>query len=284
MSSDAPAISTAPIRRLTLDDLQGCFLLATDRDWPVEEKKWHLLFEIGSVYGIDDPDGGLAGMVVCTPYGRELSAIGMMVVAKRHERRGLGGRLMRHAMEQSGTATTWLTATAFGQPLYEKLGFRIISQITTYLSEAHLLPQGDLVSRQATQADLPAILELDRAAFGAPRAELLTRLLARAEAFRVIDSAGGITGFGASWQTTEFACLSPVVAEDMDAALGLLSDLARVTPCRVRIDADHRFPRLHAWAEAHGLQKGFQNAVMIHGEPLPGDRARVFTPTMMALG
>ncbi|WP_394839266.1 GNAT family N-acetyltransferase [Pendulispora rubella] len=284
MASDAFAATTAPIRRLTLEDMPACFHLATDRDWPIEEKKWRLLFEIGAVYGIDDPAGGLAGMVVCTPYGREVSAIGMMVVARRHERRGLGGRLMRHAIEQAGTATTWLTATAFGQPLYAKLGFRVASEMTTYMGEIQPVPQGEPISRRATETDLPGILALDGAAFGAPRKELLTRLMGRAEVFRVIDSPGGITGFGASWRSTQTACLSPVVAEDMDAALGLFADLARDTPGRVRVDADHRFPRLRAWAEAHGLQNSFQTAVMIYGEPLPGDRARVFAPTMQALG
>jgi len=284
MTSDAFAARTPPIRRLSLDDLQVCFDLARDRDWPIEEKKWRLLFEIGAIYGIDDPAGGLAGMVVNTPYGREVSAIGMMVVAKRHERQGLGGRLMRHAMEHAGTATTWLTATDLGQPLYEKLGFRVIGQITTHFGEIRVVPQGAPISRIATLADLPAILALDGAAFGAPRAELLTRLHARAEVFRVVDSPAGIVGFGVSWRSTELAVLAPVVAQDMDMALGLFSDLARDTGGPARIDVDHRFPRLHEWAEAHGLEKRFQNAVMIHGAPLPGDRARVFSPTMMALG
>ena len=61
-----------------------------------------------------------------TRYGSDLAAIGMMLVADRHGRKGLGGRLLRHALAQAGDAVVYLTATAYGRPLYERLGFRAI--------------------------------------------------------------------------------------------------------------------------------------------------------------
>ncbi len=87
-----PAHANLPIRQLSMADLSACVELAADRDWPPEEHKWRLLFRVGEVYGIDDPAGGLAGVVVLTRYGEELAAVGMMVVASRYGHQGLGLR------------------------------------------------------------------------------------------------------------------------------------------------------------------------------------------------
>ena len=82
-----------PVRRLTPADLPAIVELAADRDWPPEENKWRLMFAVSEPFGVDDPAGGLAGAVVLTRYGASLAAIGMMLVAARHGRKGLGSRL-----------------------------------------------------------------------------------------------------------------------------------------------------------------------------------------------
>ncbi len=60
------ATADLPVRRLSAADLPACLDLAADRNWPREEHKWRLLFEVSEVYGLDDPAGGLAGTVVLT--------------------------------------------------------------------------------------------------------------------------------------------------------------------------------------------------------------------------
>jgi hypothetical protein len=37
------------IRRVTLDELSDCLVLARDRGWLPAETKWRLLFEVGTV-------------------------------------------------------------------------------------------------------------------------------------------------------------------------------------------------------------------------------------------
>ena len=112
-----PGVTVPPIRRLGQADLPGCLALAADRQWAAEERKWSLLLRIGEVYGVDDPAGGLAGTVVLTRYGHRLAAVGMMLVASRHGRRGLGQALMTHAVRAAAGATVFLYATAQGRPL-----------------------------------------------------------------------------------------------------------------------------------------------------------------------
>jgi GNAT superfamily N-acetyltransferase len=158
--------TTWPIRRLTPADLPDCLLLAQDRHWPAEKHKWQLLFAVGDVHGIDDPAGGLAAAVVSTRYGPELAAIGMMLVAARHERQGVATRLMRHALANTDAATIWLTATDYGRPLYEKLGFRAIDHCTLY--SGHFQPHEPTTprSRPVAEADLPALAAVDAEVLG----------------------------------------------------------------------------------------------------------------------
>ena len=108
-------MSLSDIRRLTIDDLTGCLELAANRDWPREEHKWRLLFDVGEVYGIVEPGAGVVATTIVTRYGGG-AAISMVLVAARHERKGLGGRLMRHALERSGDGAVMLYATEFGRP------------------------------------------------------------------------------------------------------------------------------------------------------------------------
>ncbi|MCG5220641.1 GNAT family N-acetyltransferase [Streptosporangium sp. KLBMP 9127] len=270
-----------PVRRLDTGDLAACLRLAVEREWRPEEHKWRLLFEIGDVYGIDDPDGGLAGTVICTPYGDEVAAISMMLVAKRFERRGLGGRLMSHAMERAGTATICLTATEYGRTLYERLGFRGISRCTTYSGQLRREPVDG--SRPATASDLSEIFALDAEVFGAPRTELLTRLPDFAEEIWVADGADGIAGYGAAWRNIDEAVIGPVIAQDTATALALISDLSAAVDGPVRLELDHRHPALIAWAADHGLVNRFSTVVMECGKPLPCDATRLFNPVMQAL-
>ncbi len=121
------------IQPLTSADLPGCLALARDRGWLPEERKWRLLFDLAVVYGVRDPPGELAGVAVLTRYGTEFAVIGMMLVATRYGRRGLGRALMNRALADVGDAIVFLHATPVGRPLYEKLGFVPAGLSHTYL-------------------------------------------------------------------------------------------------------------------------------------------------------
>ena len=149
-------IAGQPVRRLTIADVEACSVLAVDRDWEPAPEKWRLLFELGEVYGVDDPAGGLAGAVALTRYGPGLAAVGKMLVARRHGRQGLGGRLMAHVLDQAGDTVTCLIATEYGRPLYERLGFGAIDRSVRYigpLAAGQPGPAGPGL-REASPADL----------------------------------------------------------------------------------------------------------------------------------
>lgn len=286
-----PTLSTLPIRRLTFRDLTACADLSQDRGWPREDHKWGLLLSAGTGYGIDDPDGGgLIAACVVTEYGPHerpgLGAIGMVLVAEQHARKGLGSRLMRHVVEGAGTTPLTLHATPNGRPLYEQLGFKTTGRAEMVCGP--FTPGGplpDVATRPATAEDLPAIVRLDTEVFGLDRTHVLTRLPAFVDQLRVSEADGTITGYAGAWPNMETHVIGPLVAPDTETAKALIASLAAGSDRPLRTDIDVRHEELLAWVKERGLAPIAFNAVMTYGIPeLPGDWTRRFAPLTVAAG
>jgi GNAT superfamily N-acetyltransferase len=285
-----PPLSDLPIRRLTPRDLTACADLSEDRGWPREEHKWGLLLAAGTGYGIDDPDGGLVSACVVTDYGPPnrpaLSAIGMMLVAERHARRGIGRRLMQYVAEQADTTPLTLHATPYGRPLYEGLGFKVTGRAE--MVRGPFTPGGpapSVATRAATAEDLSAMLRLDAEVFGPDRTHVLTRLPAFADQLRVAEDGGELIGFAAAWPNMDTHVIGPLIARDTETAKALVASLAAGTDRPLRTDIDVRHEELLAWIKERGVESQAFNAVMTYGAPeLPGDWTRRFAPLTVAAG
>jgi GNAT superfamily N-acetyltransferase len=288
------------IRRLGVDDLRSCAALAIDRGWWPERGKWALMLAASEAYGVDAPDGeGLAGSVVLTRWGTGRAAIGMMLVASRFGGMGLGRALMEHTLTAAGEDTAVsLFATSSGRPLYDKLGFQPVRRSVAFRgrfrapqgddgkkSEARVGSPGTLGDvRVATEADLPAIFTLDRAAYGADRERILTRMPGFADRFLVFETSAGIAGYGAAWRTEAFLVIGPLIAPDGAAARRLVTELAAGSPVAVRLDLDPDRPELPAWARSCGLMATERTVAMTRGDlTVRGIPAHVYTPISVAM-
>ncbi len=291
MLTDRDRVPFPPIRRLGPEDQRRCVALSLDRGWSPEETKWSLLLEEAEAFGIDAPDGGLAGAVVLARYGPDLASVGMMLVAGRYSRRGLGKALMAHLLAHAGRATVTLFATDAGRPLYTKLGFRVVRASASFVGGfrqaggAARSVRSGAGTRPATDADMRAILRVDKAAFGADRGYLLRRLPAFAERMRVLETDDGITGYAAAWRNGNIVVIGPVVAASGADARRLIADLAAQVRGPVRLDLDPDRPELPDWALSRGLEPVSRTAVMVHGAwpSRGGDHNRLFTPISVAL-
>src|ERR1700734_2699448 len=140
---------------------------------------------------------------------------------------------MEHVLTEAGDATVTLFATDLGRPLYEKLGFLPVRRNVSFVGAfrpgpagasaraGHRAPAGaGGFARAATDADLPAILAVDRAAFGADRGRIVSRLPGFADRIAVLadhphhaddphhgdhpyhgdDPRHGIRGYAAAWR------------------------------------------------------------------------------------
>ena len=287
MPTSLTALDQLPIRLLDTGDLLACADLSEDRGWPREEHKWGLLLSAGTGYGIDDPTGkGLIAACVVTSYGADLAAIGMVLVAERCARQGVGRRLMRHVLELSGGTPLTLHATPNGQPLYEELGFAQTGRAEMIRGRfTPTEPVPDVPTRPATAEDLPAILRLDREVFGLDRTHMITRLPAFADQLRVAEENGEITGFAAAWPNMDTHVIGPLIAREPATAQALVASLAAATDRPLRTDIDVRHTSLLDWLKANGLAPIAFNAVMTRSVPgLPGDWTRRFAPLTVAAG
>jgi GNAT superfamily N-acetyltransferase len=271
------------IERLAEPDLDACLALAASRGWQPDRHRWQLLVEAAELHGIRDPAGGLAGCVALTRYGSGLAAVGMMLVAERFGRQGLGRRLMEHVLERAGDAVVFLYATPFGRPLYERLGFRSVGTATT--SIGHFRGGAPGGTRAATPGDHDAVVALDAAALGADRGGMLRRFLASASQLRVLERDGALRGFAAASTHGDATVVGPLVAPDLGAARTLIADVAARVDGPVRLDLDDRHDGLREWAADHGVEPRDGVWLMVRGErELPGDRARLVLPMMLAAG
>src|SRR4051812_38552452 len=178
-------MDTASVARLGIDDLAACLDLAADRRWPRAGRKWSFLLSVGEGFGLREQPDDLAGSVILSRFGPRLAWIGMMLVASRWDRRGLGRVLMRHAMDNAGADTIALHSTAEGLPLYEKLGFRITGPVHTHRGRFAGRRAGSARTRPFTCADLDAVRALDAEVTGVDRGDLLTEYLRFAGHMRV---------------------------------------------------------------------------------------------------
>ncbi|MGW0534669.1 GNAT family N-acetyltransferase [Streptomyces sp. NPDC003032] len=286
-----PSLSALPIRRLTPRDLTSCADLSEDRGWPREEHKWGLLLSAGTGYGIDAPDGnGLIGAYVVTRYGPQerpdLAAIGMVLVAERYARQGIGRRLMQYAVEEAATVPLTLHATPNGRPLYEQLGFKTIGRAEMLCGHFSLSgPLPDIATRPATAEDLTSIVRLDTEVFGHDRTHVIARLPAFTDQLRVAEADGEIVGYAGAWPNMETHVIGPLIAPDTDTAKALIASLSAHTDRPLRTDIDVRHEELLAWLKDSGLEPIAFNAVMAYGTPeLPGDWTRRFAPLTVAAG
>ncbi|NKQ22962.1 GNAT family N-acetyltransferase [Streptomyces galbus] len=285
-----PPPTGLPVRRLTHRDLIACADLSEDRGWSREEHKWSLLLTAGQGYGIDDPAGGLMAACAVTRYGPqerpELGAIGMVLVAQRHARQGLGRHLMRQVVSALGTTPLTLHATPHGRPLYEELGFKTTGRAE--MVRGRFLPGGPVPpvpTRAATAEDLPAIIRLDEDVFGTDRTHMITRLPAFADRLRVAVEEGRIIGYAAAWPNMDTHVIGPLIARDTETAKALVASLAAHTDRPLRTDVDVRHEELLGWLKERGLASVAFNSVMTHGiTDLPGDWTRRFAPLTVAAG
>lgn len=269
---DGPGVlvGVTVLRTLTPADVPACLALAADRDWPPEEAKWRFLLRVGTGFGLFDGPR-LVATTIITRFGDEHAAVSMVLVASSHGRRGLGRRLVEHALEHAGTPVASLYATRFGKPLYERLGFRSVGVVGGHFGTLDVPAAG--VSRPPADDDRAEVVKLDAAVFGADRSAMWERYFDFAREVRVSPD-----GFAASWRNTNRLMLGPIVAGSLAEAKALISDVAD-GPSRV----DAGDPELRAWLTEHGMPARFEVDLMVRGE-FSGARERLWAPLMQALG
>lgn len=161
------------VRLLDEQDTPIAYRLSCEAGWNQTEDDWRMLLRLSpeNCFGID-ADGRLVATATLICYGKQLAWIGMVLTNRAYQRRGFARTLLQRTIDRAdelGIESLKLDATDQGQPLYEKLGFRVEQPVERWW-------------RGATGAPIEATLwlhdtvKLDQAAFGADRSQLLSAL------------------------------------------------------------------------------------------------------------
>lgn len=148
--------------------------LSVDAGWNQTAADWQRVCELEpeGCFGIRC-DGRLVATASSLCYGPELAWIGMVLTDRAHRGRGLARTLMNRCLEflEKRVRLIRLDATDMGKPLYASLGFR-----DKYVVERWIRPPGPLAGPAVNLDSFHLRAELDRAAFGADRSQLLDAL------------------------------------------------------------------------------------------------------------
>jgi len=237
------AASPIEVRLLVAADIPAAMRLKEAAAWNQTEADWRRLLSLepNGCFGAVR-DSQLVGTTTTTIYG-ELAWIGMVLVEPQQRRQGIAAQLVNVALEYlSGKVeTVKLDATALGQPVYEKLGFEVESEVerwsgsaTSALTEVEGQPVLD-------QAAVRELLELDRTAFAADRSHLIAQLLTEACVAPVLLRAadGALTGYALARDGSKKTYVGPVVAKDRQVIGTLLDQMfAQLAGREIYIDVN----------------------------------------------
>lgn len=208
----SPLAPAALPRALALSTLVG---------WNQTEDDWGVFLDHGQVMALDDGEAELAASVATLSYG-PVAWISMVLVRPDRRRQGLAREAMEWAvasLRAAGAGCIALDATPDGQPVYRRLGFSDVWGFSRW--NVPPLPVAPGV-RAMTEDDLPAILALDEACFGADRGWLLRRMARRHPGF-VLEEGGRVVAAALGRDGTRWNQAGPIWAREAGHAQALLA-------------------------------------------------------------
>ncbi len=296
------------VRPLGEADLDGCLALSLSANWNQSAADWRIMLALGRGWGIDAKaeDGSirLAASTVVVPYAPVAPQrpgcawVSMVLVLPEFQRRGFASQLLRHALAHLAVdrLVPVLDATPAGFPVYRREGFEPTWGFRRYRREALATGADESAAGAAQSAtaasmaaapgcrlrpllasDWPAVMALDRPAFGGDREALLRHLAERLPgAARVAERDGRVVGYCLGRDGREASQAGPMHAPDDATALALLEEVLAAMPGAVYIDLADRHLALLPALVSRGfvLQRPFTR--MVHGATeAPGDPARL---------
>jgi GNAT superfamily N-acetyltransferase len=268
------------VRTMTEADVPLGLRLRSQAGFNQTEADWRRFLDL-------EPDGCFVAELEGEPVGTvtncvfgSIGWIAMLLVDQRVRGRGIGTRLMEHALaylDGRGACTARLDATPRGRPIYEKLGFVAEYELTRLEGVAAGGGSHDRVAALPPDR-LDAVIALDRRVTGTDRGRLIERLVGeRPEATWIFTRGDEIAGYLTVRAGSNATQIGPGVALSDEAGRALGE--AAIGHCAgqpIFVDIPNDNTPAMRWAELHGLvvQRGFTR--MRRGEPVVDDPGQIW--------
>jgi GNAT superfamily N-acetyltransferase len=209
---------------MTADDVPLGMRLKDQAGWNQTEADWHrfLALEPDGCF-VAELDSVAVGTTTTCVLGR-VGWIAMVLVDKPYRHRGVGTRLVAHAVEyldRRGVESMRLDATSLGRPVYERLGFHAEYELARLTGTAAGAP-GDWPVLPISDDRLDGVVELDRLVTGTDRSRLIRRLFEeRPEAAGLCLSEQTVSGYAMLRPGTRATHVGPAAAVTPEAGRAL---------------------------------------------------------------
>ncbi|MEK4837176.1 GNAT family N-acetyltransferase [Bacillus sp. FSL L8-0152] len=230
------------VERLRKEQIGDIVALSSYIGWDYNREEIDTVFNSGIVYGVWNERKELIASAAIILYGEALASIGMVIVHQNYKGRGIGKVITNSCMSSVSAQTPiMLIATDEGKPLYEKLGFRVVSYVSKYICNSYnvndyCVGNEDYMVKYE-ECDLEKIIKIDENAFGTNRKVFLKKRIMQSEQCNVVkDKEQNVLGYGLSIQTPENKIIGPVVAKNNAMAMRIVHDLARGHNGKLRMD------------------------------------------------
>jgi GNAT superfamily N-acetyltransferase len=275
------------ILKMAARDLPAAQALSREVNWPHRLEDWQFVHAVGQglvAYSGDQ----LVGTAMWWTFDSRIVRLGMVIVNPTIQRSGVGRALMLGILDRITEPTVLLNATQQGETLYRQLGFQGIGSIVQHQGasfSAPLVPlrDGERI-RPLGRNDLARLVELDAAACGVAREDVIAALIENGEAV-VLDDAGEMVGFAFYRRFGRGHVIGPVVARDTASAKALITHwIGSNAGMFMRIDVPGE-SGLSNWLEELGLARVDHVVTMARGAPLKQTGGfHVFGAVNQALG
>ncbi|KTR50477.1 histone acetyltransferase [Pantoea ananatis] len=261
---------TFHIRTMTTDDIPQVYAMSQALNWPHRREDWAIGIQLGEGVVIEE-QGEVIGSAILWRWGDEAATIGLVIVANQHQGRGLGKQLMLALLEKVPGYNVRLHATEMGKGLYEKLGFVTCGKIMQYQTPSLnsvptvQIPTG-LTLSTATQDDQDRLVQMDQAAHGLYRPELIAHLIDDNQTVMLQDDAQQARGFASLRRFGRGWVIGPIIADSFPVAQALTAALMQGLKGEyLRMDTDAALP-MAAWFESLGLSNVDSPVTMVRGD------------------
>ncbi|QPA52704.1 GNAT family N-acetyltransferase [Lysinibacillus sphaericus] len=250
-------------------DVLGLVELSTSVGWDYDEYEVRTVMASGKIYGHKNTVGKIVSSAAIIPYDTNLASIGMVIVNEDYRGLGLGKKATQKCIDSvSQNTSIMLISTEDGKPLYERLGFSTVDSVHKYLSDKYiptnLFNHPQITLERYKEEEIHKIIELDSAAFGDKRGELLLNRINQSKQCLVVKNQNGkIIGFGLSILGPENLLIGPIVAPNSQTAALIIDGLVINHQGKIRIDVPSSNDELMLFLEKSGFIKVSNPPIMI---------------------
>ena len=251
------------IEPLAFDHLPELLKLSQEQAWTHTERDWKVMLATGQTYGhlLVEDRRQLLSCIHVTDYGASLATLGMLIVAKRHRKRGLATSLVNHVLGKHHQSPMGLVAASQAQSFYPPFGFASTGEHVVKLTRTGgysmddetptILDKFPLTTTSVSKHDAKRAIIFDRQATHLDRSHLLDELLSTSDRAFVVQNESqdgddknapppilgyGLAKFQPASDNSHLLNVGPVVATDTLTALALCYRLTQHHEGPIRLD------------------------------------------------